>query len=456
MSMPKGERKGKYGSRGSLFKPKGSRFYYAVWMCNGIRHSVSTHETNLREAKIRLAEMVENFRRDGGGEIQALQSVKEHLQRKSQKALPVSEAFAVYEKDSSHGVTAETTARSYRSRVSALTKWIEENHERVKYVDDIDLALAQAFMDFVDEGKTEKTYNDYLAILSQVWDVLVKRQHASVNPWRSIPRKERATHTKKEFSAEQLNAIFNATSGEMRTLFYVGIYTGLRLKDCVLLKWENVDMAARFLSVTPAKTARRGKGNRGTDSKTIDIPMLPPLFNKLNETPAKKRKGFVLPECAKVYLRSDKTFANRLLSVFKRAGIATTSKTEEMERAGLRAATDFGFHSLRHTFVSIAHRCGIAMQIVQRVVGHTNVAMTEHYTHIERAQLVSAMSAFNVPGFSGENTSSAPAQVEGTEAPVLIEAGTAKGKLETFKELVDGMTPEELAEAVRYINAKAD
>jgi integrase len=41
-----------------------------------------------------------------------------------------------------------------------------------------------------------------------------------------------------------------------------------------------------------------------------------------------------------------------------------------------------GFHSLRHTYVSLQAERGIPQSTVQAIVGHGSPAMTVHYTHI--------------------------------------------------------------------------
>ena len=33
---------------------------------------------------------------------------------------------------------------------------------------------------------------------------------------------------------------------EIRVIYTIGIYTGQRLKDCVLLQWQNIDMQKAF------------------------------------------------------------------------------------------------------------------------------------------------------------------------------------------------------------------
>ena len=45
-----------------------------------------------------------------------------------------------------------------------------------------------------------------------------------------------------------------------------------------------------------------------------------------------------------------------------------------------------GFHSLRHTFVSMAIESGMPSMLVQKIVGHSSVNMTEHYFHENMAK----------------------------------------------------------------------
>ena len=171
----------------------------------------------------------------------------------------------------------------------------------------------------------------------------------------------------------------------MRTLFFVGIYTGLRLKDCALLKWNAVDLAGGFIRITPEKTKRH--------KIAVSIPILPPLAEALRAARESDGDagGYVMPELAELYQRSGgKYLSNRLKTVFKHAGITTAVEAEGRSRK----VTDFGFHSLRHTFVSMAARAGIRQAVVQSIVGHTNAAMTAHYTHTNEADLRAAMAAF--------------------------------------------------------------
>jgi hypothetical protein len=43
---------------------------------------------------------------------------------------------------------------------------------------------------------------------------------------------------------------------------------------------------------------------------------------------------------------------------------------------------EVGFHSLRHTFVSLCRESNVPLAVVESIVGHSNPAMTRHYTHV--------------------------------------------------------------------------
>ena len=431
--------KGKNGT-GTLVR-RGKTFY-AAWMFNGKKYRVSTGETTEREARKRLAEIVANFTK--GREAEAvLESVKESLQRAARRNLRISDAFAVYENNKLRKAVAESTMRVYRLRFGVFAKWAAG---KVENVDDVTPELARRFMSHIAETASPKTFNDFLAVLALTWKTFVAEGYAAGNPWawdkatrRGIERKEKDTHTKSELTFEQLDALFHATAGEMRTLFFIGIYTGLRLKDCALMKWDAVDLKGGFIRLTPAKTKRHGVA--------VSIPILPPLAEALRaarDADAATAGGYVLPELAELYQQSGgKYLSNRLKTVFKHAGIEVASSMDGRSRK----VTDFGFHSLRHTFVSMAARAGIRQEVVRAIVGHTNAAMTMHYTHTNEADLRAAMAAF--PAIAETATERPAERAEAVEVAEIPAEATdaAETRLAALARLLADMDDGELARA---------
>ncbi len=427
--------------------------YYADWMFNGRRHRVSTGETTEREARKRLAEIMANFTKGHKTEA-VLESVKESLQRAARRTLKVCDAFAVYEHNKLRKAVAAETMRHYRLRFGVFARWAAG---KVENVDDVTPELARRFMAHVAETASPKTFNDYLSGLALTWKTFVAEGYAAGNPWtwdkdtrKGIERKDKDTHTKCELTPEQLDALFIATGGgEMRTLFFIGIYTGLRLKDCALLKWDAVDLAGGFIRTKPEKTKRH--------NIVVSVPILPPLADALRAARDADGAdgGYVLPELADFYQSGaveGRNLSKRISTIFKRAGINTTVEAE----GRARKVTDYGFHSLRHTFVSMAARAGIRQSVVQAIVGHTNAAMTLHYTHTNEADLTAAMAAFPAIGAeAAERPAEGAEAVEVAEIPA--EATDAAGRrAATLARMLADMDADEWDEAERIFKAEAE
>ena len=67
---------------------------------------------------------------------------------------------------------------------------------------------------------------------------------------------------------------------------------------------------------------------------------------------------------------------------------------------GKRAVVVAGFHSLRHTFVSLHAQAGTPQAVLMKLAGHGNPMMKEHYTHISEA--TARQSAAALPAIIGE------------------------------------------------------
>ena len=152
------------------------------------------------------------------------------------------------------------------------------------------------------------------------------------------------------------------------------------------------------------------------------------LRRLLEETPAKRRRGPIVPALAALYdgHAGGIGLVRKVQAVFRAAGIETTSEGEH------RRAVDVGFHSLRHTYVSLCANAGVPLAIVQAIVGHTSVAMTEHYFHAEDAALRGAAAA--LPDVTGGKALPPP------------------DGLAAFRAAVAALKPEQLAAAARILD----
>lgn len=130
------------------------------------------------------------------------------------------------------------------------------------------------------------------------------------------------------------------------------------------------------------------------------------LHEKLSETPKTKWKGYVLPRFAELYTYRSASgkptrqpdISKEIQQVFTDCEIQT-HKEGAGPGTGKRAVVEVGFHSLRHTYVSLHAEAGTPQAMIQANVGHSNPAMTAHYTHVneEAARQVAGVLTLGEP-----------------------------------------------------------
>lgn len=160
------------------------------------------------------------------------------------------------------------------------------------------------------------------------------------------------------------------------------MFTGQRMKDCVMLRWNRINLQRRTIKVKQFKTG-----------KEVSIPIAPQLHNILLEAQATKKNDhdFVCPNVAERYNREDsrgKNVGNNLvnidvLRVIRWAGMEPSVKVEGRKKA----ITVYGFHSLRHSFASHCAEAGVPKAVVLSILGTESDIVDKYYTHIgEEAQ----------------------------------------------------------------------
>jgi integrase len=183
---------------------------------------------------------------------------------------------------------------------STLTRFaVFVRHENPKAVEiaHVTRSLARVFMDAeAKRGVAGKTWNDTLKLLRATFKYLLPT--GGINPFTGTPTRETETVFRKPFTPEELAAITEAARADefIRPIIIVGICTAMRRGDCCLLKWQDVDLNRKFVTVKTSKTGQ-----------TVSIPIFPMLFDEFAKQKAGekvKTAGYVFPEAARMYLEN--------------------------------------------------------------------------------------------------------------------------------------------------------
>jgi integrase len=326
----------------------------------------------------------------------------------SKPATEINDGWKCFLEQPNRPDTGERTLMDYEGQYMAFSKWIAEAYPDIKELRRVTKEHADKYASMLGREVSPNTYNKHLNLLTLVWKVLGTVARIDFNPWRDITRKRVVVHSRRELTVEELKRVIDASEGQMRVLLAIGIYTGLRLADAACIKWSNIDMMKRVISLIPAKTARRTQ-------KRITIPIHHTLYSLLNLQSVSKRIGYVLPEMKSRFDLYNGALSKDIGTLFESVGIPVNANADEkkskthpqkkktkapVEKKRKRTPPDCGFHSLRHTFVSLCASGGVSQSVVQSLVGHGNPAMTQHYTHIALSAAQDAI--HSLPSITGE------------------------------------------------------
>ena len=319
----------------------------------------------------------------------------------------VADAWDRFEEDRTRPDSGESTLEQYGFQFGRFAKWIKETHPEAVTLRDVTPDMAAEYAANMGKaGFSGGTQNKHLGLLRLVWRILGDAAGVTGDPWAKIARRKDRPHNRRELTPDELRRICETATGELQALLAVGIYSGLRLADAATLRQSEVDMKRGIILRVPAKTAR-------TSGKVVTLPMHPTLRAVLAaQIELHPDAEYILPETATEYNARRDTVTDRVQSHLWENGIACHApgtgfqlkKNDDgnpvrdekngrviLEPTGKRAVLSCGFHSLRHSFVSLCRSAGASLSVVESLVGHSNPTMTRLYSHVGEVEAARAV-----------------------------------------------------------------
>lgn len=432
---------------GKVFRRKSG--YFLRYQAEGERHFVKLDAKTGSEAAQEAARILRPFsaglREDRRREaVQALQEATEATAAAVAKAnwIPLAEVWQRYPVSYS---TRGATRRQLKPRVvttnaaywQAFQTWLGTNRKAYRFLEEVTDADAREYVQGLLDGKLHpRTVTYHRNTLNVIW-----RNAGRPSPWAAIPRYTAAVESRRHLEDDELRKVCSTAPGELRRLFAIGLYTGLRLGDAVELRWK--DIRAGWLR---RETAKRGV--------YVSFPVQKDLAAVLADVPVNHRGPYVCPELQAVYTRDPAALSKRVAAHLEACGV--TGRTQRYDGSEdpepveapegeipaeatpappkARAIARVGFHSLRHSFATICARAGVPLGAVAAWLGHTPAVdrIYQHYGPSDAAKVAAALP-------SGMFTDQAPAlpvatgkPLEDLRAAVIAAAGaeTDTGKLE--------------------------
>lgn len=263
---------------------------------------------------------------------------------------------------------SDLTIATYRTSLLEFEQYIAEKGEGLDWTT-VDRDVVRNWMvDMMAGGNTPRTVCKKLSALKSFYRFLLQRGKVSVDPVSSLqgPKKEKTLpQFVREGEMDRLldgNFFPDTLEGQRDRLILLLLYsTGIRLSELCGLDWDDVEMGQRQLKVLGKRNKQR----------------IVPFGNELYEALANyKAKLEQLPgeqvqtKAVLVNLKTGKRLSGE--NVYKTVRHYLTCVTTLKKRSP---------HVLRHSFATAMLNNGADLEAVKDLLGHTNIATTEIYTH---------------------------------------------------------------------------
>lgn len=283
---------------------------------------------------------------------------------------------------------------------------------------------APAIRDFEDklraEGRSTAMVKKALSSLGSIFADAIERGLATRNPVRDVSGRRKGTARRDGRARKRLKvgediptpgeakALVGALQGRWRPLLLVAIFAGLRSSELRGLRWQDVDLDARTVSVRQRADEFGEIGRPKSEAGERTIPVPPLVINALREwklaysrpITGRDDDGNAIREDARP---SHLVFANGASKVESHANVinrglipamvaaGVTIELVERDEAGkpILRAKYTGLHALRHFYASwLINRpadggLGLPLKVVQERMGHSSITMTaDTYGHL--------------------------------------------------------------------------
>jgi len=367
-------------------------YYYRLTVANGIRKEFALKTADETEA-IQRAEELDSIYAAPNMDVAVAQINAIKGFSKQAQMLPLSEGWAKYEihpeRATPHTVSEQlaykTTYDEFVEYVSAPGK-----HTVITSIAELSNDIAEEYAAYMRTiPQAVDTHNRKIKRLRKIFDCL-SDYYSGNNPFKSktllrSTREEQDTVARRQaFTKEQEQQLRDVLADdqykvmnkpEIRVIYYLGMFTGQRLKDCVLLQWQNIDMERKRIFVKQFKTG-----------KEVTIPMAEELFQVLSEASKWREDQYVCPKSAARYNkqnRAGKNVGNNLVNIDVLRVIRWIGLEPSISVPGRnKKMTVYGFHSLRHSFASFCAEAGVPKAVLLSILGTDSDIADKYYTHV--------------------------------------------------------------------------
>ena len=282
----------------------------------------------------------------------------------------------------------QNRSAAYYTSVNNSFKHLLDFFKPQRLIQSIGLKETEEFISNL-QTKVKKGYRVYVRTLKAAFNKAVEWGYIKENYFLKVklPKKQKVRPV--FINSDQLSAISRQIKNNVvRDIVIVGFYTGMRLDEIINLRWKNVDIKTRIITVGDEEFITKGRNQRFI-----------PISDEAMEVLLRLKKKEVRNTEGKPHLYHQPRGENNGYVFCKENGRKFTgdhvSRRFKLacEAAGMDKAIHF--HSLRHSFASNLVQQGVSLYKVKELLGHSSITTTEIYSHLNIDSLREAISVFD-------------------------------------------------------------
>jgi site-specific recombinase XerD len=268
----------------------------------------------------------------------------------------------LYKKNGSNKV-AYSTYRNYKLYVE---KYVKPNIGKLKFEQVRPAHIEQLYTKLPKDMSYSAKRHINIA-LNGIFKTAIENHFCRENPIKPMPMPKADSNAIKVFTPVQVEKIIKAAQEHPLGAYVLfPLYTGMRVSEILALKWPSVDFENDEIVIQSAMTRAEDGGFEEGETKSRKkrvVPISSEFKAILQQLPVNGLYVFSDDGSAPLTLHQ---YEYRYAKFFKDAGIAYLSP-----------------HKCRHTYATYLLRGGADLRVIQTLLGHSKVTVTEIYTEVD-------------------------------------------------------------------------
>ena len=227
---------------------------------------------------------------------------------------------------------------------------------------------------FIGEGYSGSKIRNIVTAIKTVYRWAIEREITTSNPTIGLRLPNGVKHRHRAASREEAVELLNALPDELRVLYAVAAYAGLRRGELRGLRWEDVDLDGRRISVKRSWDDREGEVTPKSAAGTRKAPIPKALARLL----AEHRLRSTRTAEADFVFGSPNGLPFTATNIRERAILAWKKANDRREEQ----LDPISLHELRHTAISLWFAAGVRRETCEDWAGHSSGAVTDIYRHL--------------------------------------------------------------------------